>query len=279
MQAPEPYMPYLPPLSSSPSFFTRLPLAVGALALALGMAGCSIILPDARVAQSAEASAAVPPPPEDSTLTPGQRQGLSDPIQGMQTYRGVIPCADCAGQRVTLTLLPDWTYRLRRVYFGTRDNKDISFVTTGRWERSVDNTHQITLIGDRNDSSSYEFVQGNALRLLDQNGEPIRSALNYSLTQQFDPDAIAESFTMRGRVTTNNGVSTVAICSTGKRYTVAQTGNPQVLADAYSRLRIAPGTPVLMWIEGRIVSAGQPPQEQLQVDAMAQGTLDAPCDN
>ena len=272
-------MPYLPPLSSSPSFLTRLPLAVGTLALALGMAGCSIMLPDPRIPQSAEASAAVPPPPEDSTLTPGQRQGLSDPIPTMQTYRGVIPCADCAGQRVTLTLLPDWTYRTRRVYFGTRDNKDVSFVTTGRWERSVDNPRQIVLTGDRNDSSSYEFVQGNTLRLLDQHGEPIRSALNYSLTQQFDADPISEPFTMRGQVVASNGVGTVAICSTGKRYTVAKTGNPQALVDAYSRLRIAPGTPVLMWIEGRIVSVGEPPQEQLQVDAMAQGTLDAPCDN
>lgn len=272
-------MSHLNPPSSSLSRLTRLPLTLAGLVVALGMTGCAITLPDARIPQSAEASAAVPPPPEDSTLSPSQRQGLSDPIQTMQTYRGVIPCADCAGQRVTLTLLPDWTYRLRRVYFGTRDNKDVTFVSIGRWERSVDTPRQIRLIGDRNDSASYEFVQGSALRMLDQDGEPIRSALNYTLTQQFDADAIAEPFTIRGKVVSQGGVSTVAICSTGKRYDLAKTGNPQVLADAYSRLRVAPGTPVLMWIEGRIVTAGQPPQELLQVDALAQGTLDAPCDN
>lgn len=267
-----------PNLSSRSAFSLRSSLTLAGLAIALGLGGCAITLPETRVPQSAEASAAVPPPPDDTGFSTRQRPGMSDPIQAAQTYRGVIPCADCAGQRLTVTLLPDWTYRMRRVYFGTRDNKEQSFVSTGRWERTVDDARKIRLIGDRGDSASFEFMQGSMLRMLDQNGEPIRSALNYNLTQQFETDLIPDAFTLRGRVVASGGTGTIAICSTGKRYDIASTGNPQAVVDAYSRLRVAPGTPVLMWVQGRIVNVGNPPKEQVQVDGLASGTLDSPCE-
>lgn len=268
-------MPYPTPSSS---FLSRLPLAFGALAVAATLAGCAITLPDSKIPQTAEAQAAVPPPPGD-VLATAQRLSQSNPIREAQTYRGVIPCADCTGQRVTLTLLPDWTWRMRRTYFGTRDGKDQTFISTGRWERSLDNLRQIRVIGDRNDTATYEVTQNSALRLVDQDGEPARSALNYSLTQQFDSDLITEPFAMRGRVTSTEGKTTIALCGTGKTYPVASTGQGQALADAYSKLRVAPGTSVLMWVDGRIVSSGQPPVEQVEVQNLSRGTLNSPCES
>lgn len=267
-------MPYPTPSSS---FLSRLPLALGALAVAATMAGCAIVLPDSKIPQTAEAQAAVPPPP-DGIATMGGRLSQTDPIREAQTYRGVIPCADCTGQRVTLTLLPDWTWRMRRTYFGTRDGKDQTFISTGRWERSVNNVRQIRVMGDRNDTATYEIAQNSALRLVDQDGEPVKSALNYSLTQQFESDLITETFPMRGRVTVTAGKSTIALCGTGKTYPVAAAGQAQALADAYNKLRIAPGTSVLMFVDGRIVSAGQPPVEQVEVQGLSRGTLDSPCE-
>ncbi|MDX3906825.1 MAG: copper resistance protein NlpE N-terminal domain-containing protein [Pigmentiphaga sp.] len=269
-----------PPVPSLP-FPSRFASLAAALVVAAGLGACAIPLPDRdRASTSPAADAAVPLPPG---VTPGQvERPIADrgaPISQPMTFRGVIPCADCEGQRITLTLLPDWTWRMRRVYFGTRQNKDMTFVSTGRWERLVDSPDRIRLIGDRNEGGLYEFVSGTTLRMLDQNGEPIQSALNYALTQQFELDWISEPFPMRGRVVSKDGESTIAICSTGKRYPVAPGGQGQALANAYSKLRVAPGTPVLMWIEGRIVRSGEPPRESVQVERLTRGTLDSPCDD
>lgn len=266
-----------PPIQSA--VVPRLAAWCGA-ALMFAAAGCTIMLPEGRQAQSTQANAAMPAPPGviGASSPSVQRGDHGQPLPAVQTYRGVLPCADCAGQRLTLTLMPDWTWRLRRVYFGTRDGKDATFVTTGRWERNVDNARRIRLIGDRNETALYEFQSGNMLRLLDQDGQQAQTALNYSLTQQFEVDLIADTFTLRGKVRPVNGRKTMTICSTGKEYPIAQTAQYQALDEAYARLRVAPNTPVLMWINGRIESGGQAPQEQVVVESMSRGTLDSPCD-
>ncbi len=268
----------LPISSLSPS---RLPAIAGGVLLAIGLAGCSIPLTGQdRTPVGSDAAAAVPPPPgmAQGATAAGQKD-RGAPITQAQTFRGVIPCADCEGIRVTLTLQPDWTWRMRRVYFGTRDKKEASFVTTGRWERGLPGTNQIRLIGDRNESGLYDFVSGNTLRMLDQDGQAIQSSLNYLLTQQFELDPIADTFSMRGKVVSTNGATTFAICSTGKTYPVSQAAQGKQLADAYSRLRIATGTPVLMWIEGSVQASGEPPREQIIVQALTRGTLDSPCED
>ncbi|HET7564897.1 MAG TPA: copper resistance protein NlpE, partial [Gemmatimonadaceae bacterium] len=50
---------------------------------------------------------------------PGQQ--LATEARGIvapATYTGELPCADCPGIQLTATLLPDSTFRLRRVYQG-----------------------------------------------------------------------------------------------------------------------------------------------------------------
>ncbi|VCU70036.1 Lipoprotein NlpE precursor [Pigmentiphaga humi] len=268
---------------SQPFPLSRAASLAAALVVVASLGACAVALPDqTRSGTPPAASAEAPPPPDVTQQAPASAAAGVDrgaPIGQPTTFRGVIPCADCAGQRITLTLLPDWTWRMRRVYFGTRDNKELSFISTGKWQRLVDAPGRIRLTGDRNEGGLYEFVSGNTLRMLDQNGEPIQSTLNYSLTQQFETDFILDTFTMRGKVIAQGGDSTFAICSTGKRYPVARTAQGQALADAYARLRVAPGTPVLMWINGRIARDGQPPAESVVVEGLARGTLDSPCDD
>lgn len=268
------------PFSPLP-FPSRLATLAAAFVVAAGLGACAIPLPDRQGSGTLTAADAIVPPPPVVTREQAERAApdRGAPLAQPQTFRGVIPCADCAGQRITLTLLPDWTWRMRRVYFGMRDNKEQSFVSTGRWQREVDSADQIRLIGDRNEGGLYEFISGTTLRMLDQNGDPIQSTLNYSLTQQFEVDFITDTFTMRGKVVTRDGKPSFAICSTGKRYPVSSTGNGQALADAYARLRVAPGTPVLMWIDGHIARSGEPPVESVVVQKLARGTLDSPCED
>ncbi len=167
----------------------RAALPLAALLGAAVLSACTIPLPEPREPVSAEASRNTLPPPE----------AMRDPampaapgISEAQSFRGVLPCADCAGQRVTLTLMPDQTWRLRRVYFGTPGNKDLSFTASGTWERSGERGRQLRLIGDANEGGLYEFLSSSQLRLLDIAGRPISSSLNYTLTQLPEVDPIPE---------------------------------------------------------------------------------------
>jgi hypothetical protein len=167
----------------------RRTLPVLALAGAALLGACSIPLPDSRQPLSSDASRDTPAPPEaraDAAFPapPG--------ITEAQSFRGVLPCADCAGQRVTLTLMPDQTWRLRRVYFGTASGKDLTFTARGTWERSGDRGRQLRLIGDANEGGLYEFMSTSQLRVLDLAGRPITSSLNYTLTQLPEVDPIPE---------------------------------------------------------------------------------------
>lgn len=178
-------MPALHHISSS----LRRTLPVLALVGAALLGACTIPLPDSQQRLSSDASRDTPAPPEARAdaaypAAPG--------ITETQSFRGVLPCADCAGQRVTLTLLPDQTWRMRRVYFGTASGKDLSFTARGTWERSGERGRQLRLIGDANEGGLYEFTSTSQLRLLDLAGRPITSSLNYTLTQLPEADLIPE---------------------------------------------------------------------------------------
>jgi len=54
----------------------------------------------------------------------------SDSANLLGSYTGILPCADCAGIRTSLTLYAD-RYELRETYIGSRDG-DRSFEKTGR---------------------------------------------------------------------------------------------------------------------------------------------------
>lgn len=46
------------------------------------------------------------------------------PLALPATFAGELPCADCPGQRLVLTLFADHGYRLRRTYHGVENGTD-----------------------------------------------------------------------------------------------------------------------------------------------------------
>ncbi|MCK9507663.1 MAG: copper resistance protein NlpE N-terminal domain-containing protein [Pigmentiphaga sp.] len=242
-----------------------------------GLAACSIPLQQPGDTAGREAA-----PP---TLTHAQQQppaaparDLGRPLPQALSYRGVMPCADCENQHITLTLLPDWTWRMRRVYQYAGGKPPLSIVTTGAWERGPDDANRVTLRGDRYENYQLQWVDGNRLKWLSQRGEPIPSALNAFLTQQFELDPIADVMPLRGKVSPQGSGIQFAVCGQGKAYPVSAQQQGRALQDNYQRLRIAPGTPVLMWVNGRFAMEGSPAQQVLIVESISTGTLDAPCE-
>lgn len=92
----------------------------------------------------------------------------------MASYTGLLPCADCEGQEVTLDLLSDSSYRKRNLYMGRKSTGPGSneFTDTGKWVMRGD-----TLILDiKNAPGKYLKISENLVQL-DMEGKRIAGKL------------------------------------------------------------------------------------------------------
>lgn len=98
------------------------------------------------------------------------------------TYQGVIPCADCNGIRMELTLQDNDTYRLVETYVGKGDEKPVEKTGTYTWSRP---DSLITLSG-LTDQPNRFLVSPGTLTQLDMDGtKPIgKMAKRYILSKQ-----------------------------------------------------------------------------------------------
>jgi len=174
------------------------------------------------------------------------------PLQLPATFAGNLPCADCPGQRLVLTLFPDHSYRLRRTYLGVNKGADEDFHELGRWDHSEDNGVRVTLHGGSEGGNRYRLVSQQQLRLLDREGHDIDSALNYDLQRQADVDAVPGPMPLRGLYAYMADAATFNECRTGKRYPVSLEAAHIDMEQAYLELtKDNPGAPLLASLEGR----------------------------
>ena len=110
---------------------------------------------------------------EVDALQPAQAAELK-PMQ--QSWRGVLPCADCEGIETSLFLEKDGTWVMNERYQGVREEPS-SFASYGTWARTADKLE----LTDSNGEKSYYRAKGNALEMLDREGNPVASQLNYTL--------------------------------------------------------------------------------------------------
>jgi heat shock protein HslJ len=95
-------------------------------------------------------------------------------------YTGVIPCADCQGIQVRITLLHNNTYQMSYLYLG-KENTGETY--EGKFHWNADRTI-ITLNNlDKNEFPVYYILSENSLTQLDTNGNKITGELaeNYVL--------------------------------------------------------------------------------------------------
>lgn len=91
-----------------------------------------------------------------------------------QTYRGVIPCADCEGIEVTLLLQQGGEYRLNERYLGRDVSGDPQH---GRWTRTAE---KLVLVSDKGEKR-YFRPRDTGLEMMDTQGNPIQSTNSYRL--------------------------------------------------------------------------------------------------
>jgi copper homeostasis protein (lipoprotein) len=116
-------------------------------------------------------------------------QPVEQVLQPMQqSYQGVLPCADCSGLDTYLFLDSDGTFILKEIYRGVinpGDNKegDQAFAEYGKWVRTAD---KLVLTNGQGEKRYFQPV-GKNLVMLDQQGLPIKSTLNYQLVPSEQP--------------------------------------------------------------------------------------------
>ncbi|PWW08893.1 envelope stress response activation lipoprotein NlpE [Mangrovibacter plantisponsor] len=130
-----------------------------------------------------------------------------------QSYKGVLPCADCGGIETSLFLEKDGSWVMQQEYQGRGDGAVTA--SWGTWARTANKLTLTATDGEK----WYFHPQGDSLVMLDKQGDSIHSSLNYTLkpAQQALP---VQPMPMRGLYKYMADTATFTDCATGKRFSV-----------------------------------------------------------
>ncbi len=148
----------------------------------------AIEAPQVEETQVPETTEAMPAPEEQVV----EEQGIStetfvdsdhnanNALDWNGTYQGTLPCADCPGIDISITLKQDGTYILEQSYQGKEDSEEKSEGQFS-WNESG---NTVTLSSE--EAPNQYFVGENVLMKLDTNGEKVSGELasNYNLIKQ-----------------------------------------------------------------------------------------------
>ena len=191
-------------------------VAVAALAALIALPGCNNMT-------------------DTQTLQPVQSERL-EPMQ--QSWRSVLPCADCEGIETSLFLEKDGSWVMNEHYLGGKGEPS-SFASYGSWARTADKL----VLTDSKGEKRYYRAKGETLEMLDREGHPIVSSLNYTL-EPVKASLPTTPMAMRGMYQVEGKGATFTDCATGKRVAVADSKH---LAQRYVT---AGGQSILLEVEG-----------------------------
>lgn len=153
-----------------------------------------------------------------------------------QVYTGVLPCADCSGIEATLLVNQDGSYVEQLIYLGTKDG-NTGFHEAGKW--SVEGNKLRTTNPKGENTFFAKADNGESVTLLDLEGNPIETELNYSLNR-------VQPSKKMGQYRYMADAAVFTECETGRQY--AASGIE--LEKAYGETGVDGGTPVYVEVEG-----------------------------
>ena len=173
----------------------------------------------------------------------------TDPNIGTLPARfvGDIPCADCAGIRYQVDLLPDQVFFSRMTYQG----RDTVLDQIGNWSIPPEGG-RLVLTSAGESSAQFSLPAPGRLRMLDRTGKEIDSKLNYELTRDDKLAALDPAVKLEGMYGYSADAGILTECSTGTRLAVLQQGDNAALERAYAQASHEPGQPLKAELEGRI---------------------------
>jgi copper homeostasis protein (lipoprotein) len=192
------------------------------------------------------------------------------------TFRGTIPCADCPGIELTVTLLPDGTFRLRQRYL-ERDPLS-TWLDLGRW--TEEDGGRLVLRGAGERPTWFARFAWDSLRLLDGEGREIASGLPYGLGRVAEVDPVPDVQRLEGMVTWSAGAMVFAECRTGVAFPVSPEGAHAELERAHRDASGGSAEPLLVRVRGSLVpirSPGDPGAASLVLEAVEGSVPGAGC--
>lgn len=182
---------------------------------------------------------------EVQALEPAHEEALK-PMQ--QSWRGVLPCADCEGIETSLFLEKDGTWVMNQHYQGAKAPS--SFASYGSWARTADKL----VLTDTQGEKHYFRAKGEGLEMLDREGNPIESQFNYTLAP-VNAALPSTPMAMRGMYFYMADAASFTDCATGKKVSVAN--NAQLERD-YAAARGNDTKPVLLTVNGHFTLEANP---------------------
>lgn len=128
-----------------------------------------------------------------------------------QSYRGVVPCADCDGIEISLFLEKDGTWVRTLRYLGGEGAGNYS--DYGTWERTAEKL----VLTDSKGEKTWFKPHDDTLEMLDINGNPVDSSLNYTLKAVNAP-LPSEPMAMKGMYRYMADTATFKDCATGRTF-------------------------------------------------------------
>ncbi len=175
--------------------------------------------------------------PDYQAVSPAQPAELT-PMQ--QSYFGTIPCADCSGIATSLFLDKEGTWVMEKRYQGKK--QPLSIASWGTWARTANKL----VLTDADGEKQYFHPQGNSLEILDTDGNPINSRLNYRLDAA-KTTVPSVPMAMRGMYQYMADAAVFTDCASGKTYAV---NNTIALEQGYAAAKGTGVNPVLVTIQG-----------------------------
>lgn len=182
---------------------------------------------------------------EKQTLQPTHSEELK-PMQ--QSWRGVLPCADCEGIETTLFLEKDGSWVMNQRYQGAKEPS--TFASYGKWARTAEKL----VLTDAEGEKTYFRAKGEGMEMLDREGNPIESQFNYTLAP-VKAALPSTPMAMRGMYFYMADAAVFTDCVTGKKVSVAN--NAQLERD-YAVARGNDSKPVLLTVDGHFTLEPNP---------------------
>jgi len=177
-------------------------------------------------------------------------------------FSGVLPCASCPGIRTQIGFLADGTYRRRRTYLEGRDGKGRSSGDYGRWAATPGG--RLVLRSTEGDVVRFEILGADEIRLLDLEGEPIETELNYNLKAEARGSQELGPYSMSGMYTYFADAAIFRPCNMHRTIPVAMVERHVDLEQAYLGGRASPGAPLLVRIDARLENQPTMEGDQMQ---------------
>jgi copper homeostasis protein (lipoprotein) len=176
-------------------------------------------------------------------------EGADHALQLPASFLGVLPCADCPGIRHHLDLWPDQVFHLRREWL----DRDFHHDDMGRWHYEPDR-HALVLTGGTEMPLQFEVIGPTELRLLDLEGRPIKSELDYGLRAEAGLTPTDLELFVGGELRYMADAAVFTECLTGRRYPVAMEGDWARVERAYLEAAPEPGGPLYASFEALLTA-------------------------